>query len=155
MSGAAVRLRFDPDDPVLARAAWSRLVEPTDLTAYQGIAEHGPVSLLRRLLDGSGEPRWRVRLPDLDPVRDLRVLHGLGGRLLVPDGPEWPAGLADLGDKVPICLWVRGPLALDQERRRPREHRPVGRHRSANRDRLDSRLELPAAAQWRQCRRPH
>ena len=111
MTGTAVR--FDLDDPVLARAAWSRLVEPNDDTAYRRLAEHGPVPLLRAVLAGrTGPPRWRTRIPDLDPVRDLATVRRLGGRLLVPGDPEWPAGLADLDHRQPICLWLRGPLAL-------------------------------------------
>jgi DNA processing protein len=108
------RLRFDPEDPVLARAAWSRLVEPTDLVAYRALAAHGPVPLLLALLSGrAGPPRWRVRLPDLDPVRDLATVRRLGGRLLIPGDAEWPPQLFDLAaEKQPICLWLRGPLPL-------------------------------------------
>lgn len=52
--------------------------------------------------------RWQPRLADLDPRRELDVLHRLGGRLLLPGDPEWPAGLDDLGVRRPHCLWVRG-----------------------------------------------
>ncbi|MDR1633477.1 MAG: DNA-processing protein DprA [Bifidobacteriaceae bacterium] len=51
--------------------------------------------------------RWRVRLEDLDPRRELRALERLGGTLITPEAPGWPAGLADLGPEMPFCLWVR------------------------------------------------
>jgi len=104
-------LRFDPEDPVLARVAWSRICEPGDADAYQLVAAAGPVAALRAALNGTaGCRRWRVRLPDADPVRDLATLGRFGGRLLVPGAPEWPAALDDLGAWAPFCLWVRGPL---------------------------------------------
>jgi DNA processing protein len=55
--------------------------------------------------------RYVPRLPDLDPVRDVATLRRLGGRVLVPDDEEWPAGVQDLA-VPPICLWVLGPASL-------------------------------------------
>ncbi|MDR2348692.1 MAG: DNA-protecting protein DprA, partial [Bifidobacteriaceae bacterium] len=173
---------FDIDDPVLARAAWSRLAEPGDRDAIRLVQAVGPSSALRWVVSGrelappdrgersaplaarpapvalaagpdmgvrpggrSGErppegahmavraaspsggdadsavpaserarARWLTRLEGLDPRRELRVLAALGGRLLAPDGPGWPSGLADLGEAAPICLWARGaPEILD------------------------------------------
>lgn len=112
MSRAAA-VRFDPDDPVMARAAWSRLAEPGDHAASTLVGRLGPVAALRCVLDTDPRTqRWRTRLPDLDPERDLGTLHRLGGRLLVPGSPAWPPALADLGGREPYCLWVRGPLDL-------------------------------------------
>jgi DNA processing protein len=109
------RPRFDVDDERLARAAWSRLAEPGDGDAYRVVARFGPVRSLRAVVDGqAGAARWQVRLPDLDPVRDLATLRRFGGRLVIPSDPEWPSTLADLGEGSPFCLWVRGPLDLGE-----------------------------------------
>lgn len=116
-----------PDGVLLARAAWSRLVEPGDAVAGALVAALGPQDALDWLRGagpmpslGSGDgraraalataaERWRTRLPTLDPGRDLGMLERLRGRLLVPEGDGWPDGLEDLGPAAPMCLWVRGP----------------------------------------------
>jgi DNA processing protein len=55
-------------------------------------------------------------------ARDLEVMARLGGRVVTPDDPEWPAwrmlGLSQLepgrdrDGAVPLVLWVRGPRSL-------------------------------------------
>lgn len=55
-------------------------------------------------------------------ARDLEAIERLGGRVVTPDDPEWPAwrllGLAQLDagrdrdGAVPLVLWVRGPRSL-------------------------------------------
>ena len=114
------------DGVLLARAAWSRLVEPGDAVAGALVAALGPQDALdwlrragplptlgatdgraRAMLAAAAE-RWRTRLPTLDPERDLGMLDRLGGRLLVPESRGWPDGIADLGPAAPMCLWVRG-----------------------------------------------
>ena len=110
---------FDPQDERTARAAWSRLAEPGDEEAWAFVAQVGAAPALAAVLSGrrAGRPvpgRWRVRLPQTDPRRDLVALDRVRGRLLIPGDPEWPPGLDDLGDKRPFCLWVRGGLALAQ-----------------------------------------
>lgn len=113
----------------LARAAWSRLVEPGDPVAGALVASLGPVEALaavaavaggagtdhlvtglgpvarRRLLTALGGwlPRWGG-----DPHRDLAAIEQWGGRLVVPEDGSWPDGLADLGPAAPLCLWQRG-----------------------------------------------
>jgi DNA processing protein len=111
------RVTFDLEDPVLVRAAWSRLIEPNDDPAYRALAVHGPEHLLREVLSGGGEPRWRVRVPDLDPARDLATVRRFGGRVVIPGDPEWPAQVDRL-TRPPVCLWVRGPLPLEPTCRR-------------------------------------
>ncbi|MFC7879528.1 DNA-processing protein DprA [Isoptericola sp. NPDC057391] len=127
-------LPFAADDPVLARAAWSRLAEPADAVAGTLVAHLGAPAALEwvvgavrdpaRALRGSaveplgsevaadrlmeGVARWAPRLDRLDPRRELRVLERLGGTLLVPGDPRWPARLAALGPEEPFALWVRG-----------------------------------------------
>ncbi|MGW4089563.1 DNA-processing protein DprA [Nocardia sp. NPDC004750] len=60
---------------------------------------------------------------DIDlAARDLEIIERIGGRVVTPDDPEWPAwrmlGLAQLepgkdrDGAVPLVLWVRGPRSL-------------------------------------------
>lgn len=118
-----------PEGDLLARATWSRLAEPGDPVAGTLVAALGPAGALDLLRDHaagadasapgladrrlrSALDRWSVRLPGLDLRRELRVLARLGGTLLVPEDPRWPAALADLGPATPHCLWVRGRADL-------------------------------------------
>lgn len=110
---------------VLARATWSRLVEPGDVVAGALVDALGPVDALAWLRDAgpagvlgpdgraraalaAAAERWRTRLPSVVPERDLAILERIGGRLVVPESEHWPVGLADLGPAAPMCLWVRG-----------------------------------------------
>ncbi len=107
---------FDPDDERTARAAWSRLTEPTDGGAEAFVRREGAAAALGYVLRGGGAglavaSRWRSRLPELDPPRDLAALAAVGGRLVVPGDPEWSSRLDDL-EVPPFCLWARGPLPL-------------------------------------------
>jgi len=108
---------YDPDDDRTALAAWSRLAEPVDDAAGAFVRRVGAAEALGYVLRGGGAglavaSRWRARLPDLDPHRDLADLAAVGGRLVVPADDEWPLRLGDL-EVPPLCLWVRGPLRLD------------------------------------------
>lgn len=126
------------DEVVLARVAWSRIIEPGDEVAGALLRAVGPVASLDwlRALDADGSAtvrgvarladhlrlddprarqriaravaRWLPRTVGLDPHRDLRALHSLGGRLVVPGSPSWPDAMDALGDAAPPCLWVRG-----------------------------------------------
>ena len=125
------------EDVVRARAAWSRLTEPGDAVAGAVVASLGPVQALNWLRDaapamgrggtvdttglpapvaarlGAAARRWLPRLAGVDPDRDLGLVERLGGTVLVPEGPGWPAGLVDLGVAAPMCLWVRGTARAD------------------------------------------
>lgn len=130
---------MNPEDVRLARAALTRLMEPSDLPgmamirvlgaweSMRVIAGHVRIGASREaavaeLLSseagirwgGLAEAldRWRPRLPDLAPGRDLRVIRRLGGGLLIPEDPDWPAGVDDLGLAAPVGLWFRGPARL-------------------------------------------
>ena len=120
----------------LARAALSRLMEPQDAAGLALVQAAGAVDGLRiatgelspgpgleqeitSLLVDSGVSsagaalaaalrRWAPRIPDLAPERDLATVHRLGGRMIIPGDPLWPAQLADLGLHEPLCLWWRG-----------------------------------------------
>jgi DNA processing protein len=130
MTGERAPGWLDPDDDRTARAAWSRLVEPGDAAAGRLVAELGAGPALLALVerteqvivrlpatrrgDTSSAVGWRIRLPQLDPIRDLGTLHRFGGELLVPTDPQWPTGLHQLGERAPFALWVRGSIDLAQ-----------------------------------------
>lgn len=129
----------------LARAALTRLMEPSDLAGLALIAVAGPVDALAFIRSGAESSavleqemtavlaetgtgrwpgladalgRWRPRVGDLAPERDLRMLERYGGGLLIPEDPGWPRALADLQLAEPIALWMRGRVLRipDQER---------------------------------------
>jgi DNA processing protein len=111
-----MRLPFGIDDPVTARAAWSRIAEPGDPQAGTLIQTVGPVAALRWLVEAKADERpdlararqrWTGRLDGLDPNRELQALRCLGGWLLTPEHDAWPEGLNDLGSQAPFCLWMR------------------------------------------------
>ncbi|MEC5198285.1 DNA processing protein [Arthrobacter sp. PL16] len=122
------------DSTTTARAALSRLFEPSDTIGLGLVSVVGPIDALRiargeihaghdvraQLHDLLGIPddrrdhlqeglaRWDPRLGDLAPERDLATLERLAGRLVTPESSEWPAALHDLQTSAPLCLWVRG-----------------------------------------------
>lgn len=110
----------------LARAALSRLGEPGERRMTGLVAELGALRLRDLLLaecDLEGlQTDVAVRLAALDPARELEQAERLGQRFVIPGDPEWPVQLGDLAGAgevmerggVPIGLWVRGPLPLDQ-----------------------------------------
>lgn len=125
---------FEP--VLLARAALSRLIEPSDTVGQALVAAAGPetaalvaagreraqTSLRREVgalleergVQGTGRvfdealERWQPRAAGLAPQRDLQTVHRFGGRMLVPEDKDWPPALADLGQATPFCLWTRG-----------------------------------------------
>lgn len=113
MTAGGPSVRFDPDDDLLARAAWSRLAEPGDARVAALLDQVGAAAALRALLvrQVPWMLKYRARLTELDPQRELRTLASLGGRLVVPGSPEWPQAFDRL-DAAPTCLWVRGPADL-------------------------------------------
>lgn len=115
-----------PDEERLARAALSRLGEPGDVRISALAAELGAVRLHSELAaerDVEGLlSDVAARLAATDPQRDLDVAARRGIRYVIPGDDEWPRQLADLvhagaverSGGVPLGLWVRGPLRLDQ-----------------------------------------
>jgi DNA processing protein len=107
--------RFGVHDERTARAMWSRLTEPGDRRAHRFAHDLGVLAALRAVVEGTDprvEARWRVRLADAHVRRDLDRLERFGGRIVIPGDQDWPAGLDDLGDRAPFCLWTRGPGEL-------------------------------------------
>ncbi|MCQ2000465.1 DNA-processing protein DprA [Arthrobacter zhaoxinii] len=126
------------DEVLTARAALSRLFEPSDTVGLALVAAAGPVQALRIATgeqtaspalaaetaaylssSGSGQgsalaeglKRWAPRVADLAPGRDLDAIRRLGGELLVPEDSRWPESLRHLELGMPLCLWMRGTLA--------------------------------------------
>lgn len=120
-------------DELLARCAWSRLVEPGDRVAGALIERIGAAPLLQHLINGTGAKRiceiawsdaentaesrsqvtaalrrWTPRLNRDATLADIE--HGIaaGISLLVPSDTAWPESLNDLGAHAPLTLWVRG-----------------------------------------------
>lgn len=128
---------------VVARAALSRLFEPSDAVGLALVSVAGPLDALRiargdiapgrdvtrglceflgvegarSSLLADGLARWTPRLPGLAPERDLATLERLGGRLVVPESDEWPGALNHLQGAAPLCLWVRGSFGIPDDRR--------------------------------------
>ena len=113
-------------DERTARAALSRLTEPAELRVTRAIAHVGAVRLYedivaRRARDGL-EVDAAVRLETADPARELEQAERRGIRFVIPGDAEWPSQLDDLAHSepvselggVPLGLWVRGPVRLDQ-----------------------------------------
>lgn len=122
---------------LLARAGLARLMEPNDLTGTALVAVAGPVEAYRLITAGTGPApateqqavadllggdagqrgahrldagleRWRPRVDQAGPPRDLATIRRFGGDLLVPEDDHWPRQLDDLGLSAPLCLWWRG-----------------------------------------------
>ena len=110
----------------LARVTLSRVGEPGQCRLGAMLREHGAVRLLE-LLRSPAEPTdlaadLEARLAGVDPERELSRAAEAGLRFVVPGDDEWPDSLDDLahapplherGD-VPVGLWCRGPLRLDE-----------------------------------------
>ena len=94
-----------------ARAALTRLAEPGDAWLGRAVAGLGAAEVLDRVRSArAGEDErlahYRVRLPAL--AADAGLAARAGARVVVPGDDEWPAALEDLGDRMPIALWVAG-----------------------------------------------
>ena len=108
------------DEDFLARVAWACLTEPGDLTRGALITSHGAAEALRLTLgdqpagDDVEALRERVRARfNVDVIATtIGRTEAQGFQILTPSSDHWPAGLADLGDTEPVCLWVRGDAAL-------------------------------------------
>ncbi|QBR94088.1 DNA-processing protein DprA [Nocardioides euryhalodurans] len=111
----------------LARAGLSRLAEPGDVRIAQVVAQVGAPHLYddvlaRRAADLAADAAGR--LEGLDPAGELERAERAGIRYVIPGDPEWPDQLDDLAHAgsvqelggVPLGLWVRGPVRLDEVR---------------------------------------
>lgn len=107
------------DERRLACAALSRVVAVDD-GDFRGLyPRHTPEEVWERLVAGTGLPERMVAatrraVATADPRRDLDAAAAIGTRLVCPGDAEWPPCLDDLGDRVPVALWARGPVTLTE-----------------------------------------
>ncbi|UCR90428.1 DNA-processing protein DprA [Mycetocola spongiae] len=76
------------------------------LIREQGVEGIDPEGLIRVL--EQAEARWRPRIAAQPVFRALEAARRSGVRLLLPQDPEWPVGVDDLGHHAPVALWARG-----------------------------------------------
>lgn len=108
-----------------ARAAWSGIAEPGDRLAGAVIESLGAAGALTALIakkplaGGTEEElleavaRWHPRIRSEAVLLSLRQAARFGVTLRVPDDPDWPTPVNDLGQHAPLALWTRGtPEAL-------------------------------------------
>lgn len=106
-------------DERAARLLLSRMGEPYDEFVQGLVAEHGVLDLVGYALhdgqtpDGTGLGRLLGRRDRALAADDDHICRALGLRVLMPGDPEWPTVLDEL-PWPPWCLWVRGPLTLDE-----------------------------------------
>ena len=104
----------------LARAIWSVITEPGNITAGRLVHTLGASEALEHLTTGTitDEEVLSLRdgsLPRLNPdtiERALRAAARYGVELVTPEHPHWPTRFADLGTAAPFALWVRGNTEL-------------------------------------------
>lgn len=110
-----------------ARVVWSSLVEPGDSTAGRLVATMGARAALEAVIAGTLDDligvsdrrqvaealeRWTPRLSPQSVRDSLERAAWIGARLIVPEDPEWPPQIDDLGAHAPLALWVRGDAAV-------------------------------------------
>ncbi|KRA29559.1 MULTISPECIES: DNA-processing protein DprA [unclassified Nocardioides] len=117
---------MNTDPERLARATISLVAEPGDLRCLGLTRELGGVQFLQALQEhpdlGPVLAAVAARLADVRPERELERAERLGVRFVIPGDAEWPVQLDDLAHlaplnergEVPVGLWVKGPLRLDQ-----------------------------------------
>jgi DNA processing protein len=103
-------------DDLRARAWLSAVAEPGDPELGRAVQEFGAPEVVDRLLTSRstlarGESR-RARLLAVDVDAVFERAAAVDAELLIPGGPGWPTTLDDLADEAPMCLWVRGSVAL-------------------------------------------
>jgi len=117
----------------VARAGLAFLFDPDSAYLRSNLAARGPVAAFEDLVVGGAlDPAMlrpehrRTALHDLrsDIVSVLSAATRDGGRVVIPEDPDWPPRLADLAADPPeaipaaLCLFVRGnaPLAATLDR---------------------------------------
>lgn len=119
-----------------ARVQLARVFEPADRAGMALVHCLGPISLLETITANSAPPpwllrkfhkamttwglhgkpadlgtrfdAWRSRLPVVAPDIDARNCESLNAWVVIPEDPDWPEQLADLGVSRPMALWGRG-----------------------------------------------
>ncbi|WP_231821008.1 DNA-processing protein DprA [Microbacterium resistens] len=121
-------------DEARAGVVWSVIAEPGDGVSGALVAALGARGALEEVFDAaassagekdSGRParralqearrRWAPRLRREAVLAALAGASRVRASLLLPDDPDWPGRIADLGPHAPHALWVRGdPSALGE-----------------------------------------
>ncbi|MCI7551399.1 MAG: DNA-processing protein DprA [Arcanobacterium sp.] len=96
---------------------WSRIVEGGDVVAKALVTHYGFTEALEKVRRAPEQyPQgWLNRLAGLSAFDD-RVLEKLRIRILIPSDDAWPEQLADLGEREPLMLWVRGEASVLRQR---------------------------------------
>lgn len=118
------------DGERFARVALSHIGEPGDVRLLEMVRRVGAEAVYAAVREVHRNPRRvdralsgvAARVDGVEPARRLELAMRQGARFVVPGDDEWPAALDDLADlpplhrrgEVPVGLWVRGPLRLDQ-----------------------------------------
>lgn len=99
--------------------AWVTLahaVEPDDAMVAGLLGTMGPLEVVDRIRAGTTGLRHgeglAARLEGFCVERARARAEALGGRILTRSEAEWPAALIDLGDRMPMALWVVGTADL-------------------------------------------
>jgi len=120
------------DDPVLCAWAYlSRVAEPpcAELAALVGCVgpQEAADRVRRGLVDDDLARHTEARRGIDRAAEDLELLTRRGGRLITPDGDEWPLAFAAFGGAAaalrprggpPMVLWALGPARLDEAAQR-------------------------------------
>jgi DNA processing protein len=140
------------DGPVSCAWAYlSRVAEPPcpELAALVGcVGPQEAADRVRRGLVSDDLARHTEARRETDrAAEDLELLARRGGRLITPDGDEWPLAFAAFGGAAatlrprggpPLVLWALGPARLDEAARRAaavvgtRAATPYGEHVAAD-----------------------
>ena len=81
-------------------------------TLLAALTAAGDAGSFERTDLGEAVKRWRSRVSVPTVLLSLRQAARFGVALLVPDDPDWPRGVDELGDHAPIALWARGDRTL-------------------------------------------
>lgn len=111
----------------ITRAALTQVIEPADTYGSVLVDRWGPARTLDVILrddhpsgaewQSLGEHagkfrdalgRWQRKNSYVNPERALDRITSMGGGLLIPEDPEWPLALDDLGPQKPLGLWWIG-----------------------------------------------
>ncbi|MDR6939092.1 DNA-processing protein DprA [Arcanobacterium hippocoleae] len=103
-----------------AALVWSAIAEGDDLDASRLIDRVGYAAALKvaqeqdeNFASPRALQRWQGRLCDAQ-LGQLEHYLQLGFALVLRDQENWPKQLNDLGEKRPLCLWVKGNVQILQ-----------------------------------------
>jgi len=113
-------------DERTARMFLGGVLEPNDSRTGRLVAEVGAVETVRlattkdaplpKVLDATEGELWRQQVSPRLLIDAVKPLAGrtdaLGLQVLIPGDKDWPKGLAALGTREPLALWVRGSASF-------------------------------------------